>query len=169
MVISAPCLPDGLSAETSPLSDIASRLDSTGGFSADITYSVSLPMAEDDIVYTLRVSSAPEPGDPLLGENYIIDRDHRLMEHHYQWDSIPFLTPDGGIQRNGQFLDLLPRSLARQLRSMARDTTFTVTVTPGGVDDGRNACTGCPASRKETPSTPMPTRLRSPRRFPRKK
>lgn len=165
MVIAALCLPDGLSAETSPLSDIASRLDSTGGFSADITYSVSLPMAEDDIVYTLRVSSAPEPGDPLLGENYIIDwqlpageevssgflayfdghsyryRDNRLMEHHYQWDSIPFLTPDGGIQRNGQFLDLLPRSLARQLRSMARDTTFSVTVTPGGVADGRNACT----------------------------
>lgn len=163
MVIAVLCLPDKVSAETSALSILADKLDSLSRFSATINYAVSLPMAEDDVVYTLDVASCQNDADPLLSQRYIIDwklpveegvssgflayfdghsyryRDNRLMEHHYQWDSIPFTTSDGGIQRNGQFLDLLPFSLARQLRQMENDSTFSISVTPNTTIDGQPA------------------------------
>lgn len=161
MVIAVLCLPGVISAETSALSVLASRLESLPEFSAKVTYAVSLPMAEDDVVYTIDMAATRDSADTLLGEDYLIDwslpttsgtsagflayfnghsyryRDNRLREYHFGWDSIPFLTSDGGIQRNGQFIDLLPFSLARQLRSMETDSTFTVKVTPSTVADGR--------------------------------
>lgn len=156
MVIAVFCLPGVASGETgSSVLSLADKLDSIGHFAASVRYAVSLPMVDDDVVYSLDLATSPDPGNPLLGTDYLIDwklpvesgtsegftayfnghhyryRDHRLQENHFQWDSIPFLTSAGGIQRNGQFVNLLPFSLARQLREMEADSTYTVILSTG--------------------------------------
>lgn len=163
MVIAALCLPGQMHGEAGPgVLSVAQRLDSVDSFAATIRYAVALPMADDDVVYTIGAATSDNPTDRLLGKNYIIDwqlpvesgissgftayfdghhyryRDHRLQENHYTWDSIPFRTQAGGIQRNGQFVNLLPFSLARQLRDMASDSTYTAALTQG-VAEGRDA------------------------------
>lgn len=163
MVIAALCLPGEMHGEAGPgVLSVADRLDSIGSFEATIRYAVALPMADDDVVYTIDAATSDNPADKLLGKDYIIDwqlpvesgissgftayfdghhyryRDHRLQENHYTWDSIPFRTQAGGIQRNGQFVNLLPFSLAQQLRAMATDTTYTATLSQG-VAEGRDA------------------------------
>lgn len=156
MVIAVLCLPGEMYGEAgSSMSSLAERLDKTSPFSATVSYSVSLPMAEDDVVYTLRMATADNTADKLLGKDYLIDwqlpvesgisegftayfdghhyryRDHRLQENHFLWDSIPFLTSSGGVQRNGQFVNLLPFSLASLLREISSDSTYTTTLSQG--------------------------------------
>ncbi len=163
MVIAVLCLPGEMYGEAgSSILSMAERLDRISPYSATIDYSVALPMADDDVVYTLRVATSDNSSDPLLGRDYIIDwelplesgksegftayfdghhyryRDHRLQENHFQWDSIPFRTSAGGIQRNGQFVNLLPFSLASQLREIANDSTYTVTLHTGSTE-GHNS------------------------------
>jgi hypothetical protein len=65
-------------------------------------------------------------------------RDNRLTEYHRDWDSIPFIAAPApqtaptqrrsGVQRTGQFVNLLPWSLADELRAMMADTSYTITV-----------------------------------------
>lgn len=156
MVIAVLCIPGKCLGDADPgVLSLADRLDSIDNYAATISYAVSLPMADDDVVYTLNVATSRNPSDHLLGENYLIDwtlpaesgesrgftayfdghhyryRDHRLQENHYMWDSIPFRTNAGGIQRNGQFVNLLPFSLSSQLRAMAADSTWTVSLAEG--------------------------------------
>lgn len=163
MVIAVLCLPGRLSAETSALSTPIRQLTEAADFKASVKYAVSLPMADDDIVYTVDLVSQQAPGDSLLNCDYLVDwelkttsgdlsegfsayfdghayryRDHKLTEYHFEWDSIPFRGIDGGVQRNGQFVELFPFSLARQLEAMQTDSTFTVAVTPGSLN-GRDA------------------------------
>ena len=162
MVIAVFCLPGRMFGEAgSSVLPVADRLDSIGEYAADVRYAVSLPMVEDDVVYTLRLATSPEPSDRLLGTDYLIEwqlpvesgtsegftayfdghhyryRDHRLQENHFLWDSIPFNTSSGGIQRNGQFVDLLPFSLAAQLRGMATDSTYTLAFSEGTAEGCR--------------------------------
>ena len=156
MVIAGLCIPGKCLGDAGPgISQLAARLDSLADYAATIHYAVALPMADDEVVYRLQVATSPNAADRLLGENYLIDwelpiesgesrgftayfdghhyryRDHRLQENHYLWDSIPFRTNAGGIQRNGQFVNLLPFSLSGQLRSMAADSTWTVSLVKG--------------------------------------
>ena len=156
MVIAVLCIPGKCLGDAGPgISQLAARLDSLADYAATIHYAVALPMADDEVVYRLQVATSPNAADRLLGENYLIDwelptesgesrgftayfdghhyryRDHRLQESHYLWDSIPFRTNAGGIQRNGQFVNLLPFSLSGQLRSMAADSTWTVSLVKG--------------------------------------
>lgn len=143
------------------VNEAAARLDSLGRFAADVNYAVSLPQNEDDVVYTLKITSAANSTDTLCEARYLIDwslpaqqgesrgfqayfpghhyryRDHRLQEYHFTWDSIPFLTGRGGVQRNGQFVDLLPQMLAREIRAMAADSTFYVRFRPDSVVSGQ--------------------------------
>lgn len=156
MVIAVLCIPGKSLGDAGPgILQLAARLDSLADYAATIHYAVALPMADDEVVYSLQVATSPDAADRLLGENYLIDwelptesgesrgftayfdghhyryRDHRLQENHYLWDSIPFRTNAGGIQRNGQFVNLLPFSLSGQLRSMAADSTWTVSLVKG--------------------------------------
>lgn len=156
MVIAVLCIPGKCLGDAGPgILSLAARLGSLADYAATIHYGVALPMADDEVVYTLQVATSDNPDDRLLGENYLIDwslptesgeargftayfgghhyryRDHRLQENHYLWDSIPFRTDAGGIQRNGQFVNLLPFSLSEQLRSMATDSTWTVSLVKG--------------------------------------
>lgn len=151
MVIAA-LFPSGLTAggKCSNIGELAARLEAVPAFQATVSYAVSLPQADDDIVYTVDLLSARAENDRLSPVDYLIKwtlptsetvsegflsyskgshyryRDHRLQEYHFQWDSIPFQTRGGGVQATGQFVDLLPQSLASQLRAMAADSTFTL-------------------------------------------
>lgn len=140
------------SGETCAIYRVADRLDSVSPYSATVDYTVSLPMTDDDVVYRLRLATERNTPDPLLGENYLIDwtyltrdgelsgftayfdghfyryRDRRLIENHYQWDTIPFRSNGGDVQRTSQFVNLLPFSIAAQLRDIAGDSTYTCTI-----------------------------------------
>lgn len=139
------------------------KLETLTPFSADVTYDVSLPMLDDDVVYSIKVASERADGDSLSGTDYLIRwrlpareggevsegflayfdghhyryRDNRLQEYHFDWDSIPFLTAGGGVQRNGQFVELLPQSIAGELRSMIDSDDYAVGYEPVAVRDGR--------------------------------
>jgi hypothetical protein len=135
------------------LADFALKLAATDSYHCDATYSVTLPSATDDVVYHLQLNSVAVD-DPLCQCNYLVDwslttpsgvvagfesygdgahlrfRDQRLQEYYFEWDSIPFLTRDGGIQRHAQFFDLLPQPLAATLIGVASDSSYTYTFTP---------------------------------------
>lgn len=131
-------------AET--LSQFAERMEQAGPYSAHAEYSVLLPSAPDDIVYSIDLFSVPNHADdPLKTDSYLIEwslptpsgessgfnaydhgnhyryRDTRLQEYHYEWDSIPF-NLGGGVHRAAQFADLLPDAMAKKLKEMAADT-----------------------------------------------
>lgn len=143
---------------------LAECLDGMAPFAAEVTYDVSLPMLEDDVIYKIEVASDTVKGDFLSPVDYLIRwslpskdggdpstgflayfdghhyryRDNRLQEYHYEWDSIPFQTAQGGVQSNGQFVELLPQSIARELKSMINSGDYTVGYEPMGVVDGRD-------------------------------
>lgn len=159
-----PCLQArGTHADTSRLhTDIIAPMERIDSFAAQVRYEVAMPMSTDDVVYNIRLASNSEPADTLAGFSYLIDwtlpraettatgflayfnghhynyRDNRLREYHYEWDSIPFRAPGGGVHLNGQFVDLLPHSLARELDRMASDSTFTLHFTPDTLSAGRH-------------------------------
>lgn len=134
----------------SSVEPLARQLEKIDSFSASVRYEVALPMATDDVTYDITLASGCNKTDSLCGMNYLVSwrlpraesvaegflayfsghhyryRDNRLQEYHFEWDSIPFQTAGGGVQRNGQFIDLLPVSIARELRAMGRDTTFSL-------------------------------------------
>lgn len=150
----APAPPETLDA-------LIERLDTLSPFSASVAYEVSLAMTDEDVVYNLDIASSSAPADTRFGADYLIDwalerkgetykgfiayfdghcyryRDNRLQEYHFNWDSIPFISADGGVQANGQFVDLLPRSIARQLREMAKSDNFTIGYEPSARSGNR--------------------------------
>lgn len=147
----------------SNIGELAARLESVDEFQPIVKYAVSLPQADDDIIYTVDLRSRKADGDTLSAVDYLIRwslptpetvsegflsyfdgnhfryRDHRLQEYHYQWDSIPFLAGGGGVQRNGQFVELIPQMIAADLRRMAADTTFSLRFVPDTLVSGRKA------------------------------
>ncbi len=158
---------DGGNECATSVEDLAVCLEKIDGFSASVRYEVALPMATDDVVYDVEIASDCNRSDTLCGMDYLVRwqlpraeskaegflayfnghhyryRDHRLQEYHFEWDSIPFQTAGGGVQRNGQFVDLLPSSIARELRTMLRDTAFTVSFSGDTVMEGNHVAMVC--------------------------
>ncbi len=144
------------------LDEAIAKLENAGQYAATAEYAVTLPQAQDDIVYKVRLESTATAGDSLCEADYLIQwelptpsglsegflsyfdghhyrlRDRRLQEYHFQWDSIPFLTRGGGVQRNGQFVDLLPQSLGTMLRRMASDSLVALHFNPDTIVGGRH-------------------------------
>lgn len=144
---------------------LISKLEGITPFSATARYAVTLPQAEDDVVYTVRLLSEATPADTLCEARYLIDwelprpetlskgfsayvdgshyrfNDNKLQEYHFEWDSIPFQVGKGGVQRNPQFAGLLPQLMARELRGMLADSTFTLRFVPDTVVSGRHVAT----------------------------
>lgn len=121
------------------LDALIERLDTVTGYSAAIRYSVTLPQAEDDVVYDVGIDQ-PDSGSYLIqwsvdtpsgvnegfsawiGDGHFYNyRNHRLREYHTEWDSVP-LTGDRAVQHTVQFAQLRPAGIARELRAMAADT-----------------------------------------------
>jgi len=145
---------------------IIEQLDAAACYHATVRYAVTLPQAQDDVVYTLQLTSQENYGDTLAPADYLIDwsvpthdgsangfsayfdghhyrfRDERLQEYHLTWDSIPFMprlagaTRSLGVQQSAQFVQLLPQFIARELKQMDKDPLYTLNVTPDTIVGG---------------------------------
>lgn len=162
MVLAALC-PLGLTAQG--IADIVAALRDTGCYQSEARFSVSLPQSDKDVVYTIRLGSAPAPGDTLSPCSYLTDwtldtpsgkvngfsayfdghhyryRNERLQEYHTEWDSVPFMKRgnSGGVQATAQFTDLYPAFIARELAAMESDPRYTLSLKPDVTFDGRKA------------------------------
>ena len=164
LMVIAVLYPLGISAQG--ISDIVDGLESIGCWHARADYSITLPQATDDVVYTVVMESSAAPADTLAPADYLIEwgvdtpsgrsegfsayfdghhyrfRDERLQEYHWEWDSIPFMPRrvgaaySNGVHRSAQFVDLLPHFIASDLRRMASDSLYTLTVHPDTVVSG---------------------------------
>jgi len=134
------------------IENVIGHMEKLSPFAADASYTVSLPMTENDVIYNLELASQTAPADTLSDIDYLIRwtlphegtesngflayfdghhyrfRDNRLQEYHFGWDSIPFLTATGRVQKSGQFVDLLPQSVAADLRGMLSSDNYTMTI-----------------------------------------
>ncbi len=141
--------------------ELIERLGTIQRYNASADYDVLLPSATDDIVYAVDFQSIAAPSDTLSPCEYLIEwsldtpsgpssgfsaysnashfryRDERLQEYHFDWDSIPFLTRDGGVQRNAQFAELLPQNLAVQLSRIFSKPEYTFNFIADRVTGGR--------------------------------
>lgn len=68
----------------------------------------------------------------------------RLQEYHMEWDSVPFMPRrlgginSDGVQRNAQFVNLLPAVLASDINRMIKDPAYTVSFTPDTLVGGNH-------------------------------
>lgn len=127
------------------IDNIVNALAAMPGYAASVEYAVTLPQAEEDVVYTVELSqpgsadsylidwNVMSPSGPVAGFTAWFDghfynfRNRRLQEHHEQWDAT---APKGAkaVQNSAQFASLLPSRIAMQLREIAsaRDYKYKV-------------------------------------------
>ena len=134
------------------LTDIAARLDSIPPVTGHATYSVYLPSSPDPVVHDINILSIPTDSDSLSRANYLLDwtletpsgksraftayhngnyyryHNNRLAEYHLPEDE-PSMTSDNPVHLSGQFIELIPRILARRLQDMATDSTYKYKIT----------------------------------------
>lgn len=122
------------------LEPFMARLDTVTGYAASVSYSVTLPQTEDDVVYDLDLdqpdtenylirwrvdtpSGASDGFSAWIGDGHFYNyRNGRLREYHNEWDPAP-LTGDRAVQHTVQFARLLPAEISRELRAMQADTS----------------------------------------------
>lgn len=168
LMVIAVLYPMGLGARG--IDRIIERLDNVDCYHATVRYSVTLPQAQDDVVYTLQLEAQSNGDDPLAPADYLIDwkvptadgtsegfsayfdghhyrfRDERMQEYHMTWDSIPFMPRLNGdyrslgVQKSAQFVQLLPQFIAEELRRMDADSLYRMYVTPDTIVGGEH-CT----------------------------
>lgn len=138
--------PTGL-LKAQSVAEIANVLSNMPDYEAAVEYAVTLPQAQDDIVYTVELHQ------PASADSYLIDwtvnspsgrvdgftawfdghfynlRNNRLQEHHAQWDAD---TPAGAraIQNSAQFASLLPSRMAMELRRLDDPGLYRYTISP---------------------------------------
>lgn len=144
-------------AHAGGIEEIAARLDAASPYRASARYEVLLPQYEEPVSYIVSLSSTAT-ADTLSPCDYLIDwklrgpsgescgfnaysgghhyrfRDKRLQEYHADADATPFAPQrrlELGVQRQAQFVDLLPQYIASRLRSMASDTCCRYRISPG--------------------------------------
>lgn len=128
-----------LTASAASAQDIGALTDALANmpdYAATVTYAVTLPQADDDVVYTIGLQqpasadsylinwSVEAPSGTVEGFTAWFDghfynfRNRRLQEHHDAWDPA---APGNAksIQNSAQFASLLPSRLAMQLREVA--------------------------------------------------
>ncbi|MDE7387926.1 MAG: hypothetical protein K2M97_01595 [Muribaculaceae bacterium] len=133
-----------LCADAQGLDALVEGLMSARGYRADARYSVTLPQADDDVVYTLNLhqpdsaqyliewsvdtpSGVNEGFSAYMPGHFYAYRNGRLREYHAEWDSLPLIGPRA-VNHTTQFAQLIPSELAREIRVMAADTTnYTLT------------------------------------------
>ncbi len=164
LMVIAVLYPMGLGARG--IDHIISRLGEADCYHSTVRYAVTLPQAQDDVVYTLQLESQSNRNDSLAPADYLIDwsvstgegtsegfsayfdghhyrfRDERLQEYHMTWDSIPFmprLNGDNrslGVQQSAQFVQLLPQFIAKELQRMDADSLYRMNIIPDTIVGG---------------------------------
>ncbi|MDE6266558.1 MAG: hypothetical protein K2M07_04305 [Muribaculaceae bacterium] len=150
-------------AASGGIESVIDSLSAARNYHSGATVTVQLPQGGDDIVYNLELWSTPSVnGDTLNVCNYLIDwnlttdngtskgftayhdgnfyrnNDERLQENHFRWDSIPFLMRHP-VQSSSQFTDMLPQMLARELQTVASDSTWSYTFSPDTLYRGKSS------------------------------
>lgn len=126
------------------LNSIADALAQMPNYAACVTYAVTLPQAEDDIIYnvtlqqpastdsylinwTVETPSGPQSGFSAWFDGHFYNfRNRRLQESHGQWDPTQPSSPRAP-HNTVQFASLLPSRLAEELRAMTPEN-FIVTI-----------------------------------------
>lgn len=126
------------------LDDLIAALSDMPGYAANVRYAITLPQAEDDVVYTVDLAQ-PTAGSYLIDwsvnspsglvegwtawfDGHFYDfRNNRLREVHAGWDST--LRPP---QETAQFASLLPQRLASQLAELRDSATYTYNIIDRG-------------------------------------
>lgn len=149
------------------LTDIMESLDGMDCFNGHARFTVSLPQLTDDVVYDIDMTQHKMPADTLSGYGYLIDwtltgreepvkgfsayftgnhyrySGERLQEYHMDYDPIPFVPAltgskrNKGVHLNAQFVNILPFSVADELRRMVSDSAYTVVFHPDTLVSGR--------------------------------
>ncbi|MCM1309885.1 MAG: hypothetical protein NC301_02525 [Bacteroides sp.] len=131
------------------IDSIANALVSLPDYAAKVSYAVTLPQADDDVVYTVSLRqpdasdsylidwSVMSPSGPVEGftawfnGHFYNFRNRRLQEYHADWDTTA--TPQAKpIQDSAQFASLLPRRIAQTLREVESSPGYTCSVTTRG-------------------------------------
>lgn len=120
------------------LEDVAAALENTPGYAAAVIYSVTLPQADDDVVYHVDLQQpgtadhylidwrVDTPGGRRSGftawfdDNFYDFRNDRLREVHGTWD-VSKPEAQRRVRDSAQFAPLLPRRIAAELRAMTPD------------------------------------------------
>lgn len=119
--------------------------NSKNNYDCELSYTVSLPMKDDDIKYSAKIWSIEMPNDTLAGCNYLIEYKHqmdtmssftsyfdrnyykfeneKLQEYHWDWDSIPFKGTGKimGIQKTGLFAPFMPTEIMHKMSVLEKD------------------------------------------------
>ena len=139
-----------LPAEAVSLDLLRAKLAEPSCLRGKIRYEVYLPTSPDAVVYDIELLTN-NIGDSLSACDYLISwqlprngkvskgfssysdgnhfryRDMRLQEYHLNDDPIPFTTQGGGVQRNAQFVELLPAYLSEKISEIQSDSTYQAT------------------------------------------
>lgn len=131
--------------------DIINALRNVPAYSGEVDYNILMSL-QPDVDYKIHLESQKTNADTLAPCDYLIDwtmktpsgdvtgfsayysgnvydfHGDRLLEYHYDWDSIPFLPSSTrlalpGIQQRMQFCNLLPQFIAVQLEEIISDST----------------------------------------------
>ncbi len=151
-----------LSIAAQGIDDIIKSLKNVECYESTVKYQVLMSL-QADVSYTVKLNSMNAPGDSLAPCDYLINwslatpdgestgfsayydgnaynfRGDRLLEYHYEWDSIPF-RPRGrsaaalpGVQRSAQFTTLLPQFIAEELMTIVTSPEYVCSASAPGL------------------------------------
>lgn len=199
--IAMQCLFCNAQSEDIHLNNIIQALESINNYQAEAQTNVSMPQMSDDVVYMLGLMQQKCNDDALLTMPYIIDwhlrssrapkhgfsayfnGNHfrfsgaRIQEFHLPADSLAFTlsgfgTKSKGVHRSVQFFNLLPQSIALNLRALAQDSLSRIRVVADTIVGGNhyigvtaktvvNGSVGSVSEYLFNPLTKMPERIRT--------
>ncbi len=156
----------GVSAQG--ISDIIDRLQSVDCYQAEVDYQVLMSL-QDDVRYTVGLTSKAVPSDTLIPCEYIIDwrvdsdnssahgfsayfggnayafRGERLVEYHFDREPQQFKNRGmgaasiPGVHRQALFISLLPQLIAEDLKTITTSPDYTYKFHSDTIVEGRRS------------------------------
>jgi len=155
-------------ASAQGISDIIDRLQSVDCYQAEVDYQVLMSL-QDDVRYTVNLTSRAVPSDTLIPCEYVIDwkvdsdnsssngfsayfggnayafRGERLVEYHFAQEPQQFKSRGigaasiPGVHRQALFINLLPQLIAEDLKDIATSPDYTYTFHSDTIIEGRRS------------------------------
>lgn len=166
MLIAVLCAYPLCNLSSQGIGDIIDRLQTTDCYKASVDYQVLMSLQED-VSYTIDLTSASAPSDTLIPCEYVIDwkvnsdhsnaqgfsayfkgntyafRGERLTEHHYDIEPKQFnnrgigAASIPGVHRQALFINLLPQLIAEDLQEITTSEDYKYKFHPDTIIDGR--------------------------------
>lgn len=155
-------------ASAQGISDIIDRLQSVDCYQAEVDYQVLMSL-QDDVRYTVNLTSRAVPSDTLIPCEYVIDwkvdsdnsssngfsayfggnayafRGERLVEYHFAQEPQQFKSRGigaasiPGVHRQALFINLLPQLIAEDLKDIATSPDYTYTFHSDTIIEGHRS------------------------------